>query len=55
VARLVLVSPARPVAALDAIAAMEQRFELRLDELRAVGDDIRIIARPRKTDEVSPC
>ena len=54
-APMLLGSKARPLAVLEAISGLGQRLELRLDELRAVGDDIRVTARPRKTGNVAPC
>ncbi len=40
-------SDARPMALLEDITGMEQRLELVVDELRAVGGDIRLTARPK--------
>ncbi len=43
----VLLGPeARPLAALKEISGMAERLELRLDDLRAVGNDLRLTATP---------
>ncbi len=46
-APLLLGSSARPLALLEEITSMEQRLELRLEDLRAVGNDLRLTARPK--------
>ncbi|HSS63685.1 MAG TPA: bifunctional diaminohydroxyphosphoribosylaminopyrimidine deaminase/5-amino-6-(5-phosphoribosylamino)uracil reductase RibD [Gammaproteobacteria bacterium] len=45
-APVLLGSNARPLAVLEEITGMGQRLELHLQELRAVGEDIRLTARP---------
>ena len=45
-APVLLGSDARPLAALKEITAMAERLELRLDDLRAVGNDLRLTATP---------
>jgi diaminohydroxyphosphoribosylaminopyrimidine deaminase/5-amino-6-(5-phosphoribosylamino)uracil reductase len=40
-------STARPLAVLEDLTDMRQRLELELEDLRAVGDDLRLTARPR--------
>lgn len=44
-APLLLGSTAKPLALLEAITGMEQRLELRIDDVRAVGNDLRLTAR----------
>lgn len=46
-APLLLGSNSRPLAVLENITGMKQRLELKLEDLRAVGNDLRLTARPR--------
>ncbi len=48
-APLLLGAHGRPLAALQEIVGMEQRLELRLEETRVVGDDLRLTATPRSS------